>query len=198
MGDVGDDPNVELARINSMLGPAMRGRFQDCMGQASPHHLLHVALDIMGIRRGNVKASVHLIMPNYGIDRGNQSGAYSRLLKNSVDEVRRGGLPVRASHAYHTQAAPRPAMICRRDVAQGLPGAGQSNIWHGQALHFAFSDNCRRTPGDGVGDIVVPIGGTADERHEHITRLDTATVNGNASDLGGRNGGIQHAGWQAG
>ncbi len=122
VGDICDNANVELTGIDAVLCPAMRGRFQNDMCQACLDHLGQIALHVVGVRRGHVKAGIQHLIPNYRVDCGDHPRFDRRGKQDPVDKVCRGGLAVGAGHADHRQLAAGPVVEGGGDPGEGAAG----------------------------------------------------------------------------
>src|SRR5687768_9275623 len=133
MCDVGDNTNVKLAGIHSILCPAMRGRLQNNMCQASLHHSGEITLYIMCVWGCDVEACIQHFIADHRIDRGYHPSFDSRSEQDLVNQIRRCSLASRGGDAQNCQLAPGPVVKRGRDPRQRATRVFEPNIWDAES-----------------------------------------------------------------
>jgi len=127
--DVGNNANVKLTGIHSILCPAMRCRFQDNVCQASLHPSGEITLHIMGVWRCDVETCIQHFIADHRIDCGYHSSFDSRREQDLINQVRRCGFAIRAGNAQNRQVATGPVVKRGRDPRQSATRVFEPNIW---------------------------------------------------------------------
>ena len=190
--DIGDNTNVKLTGIHTVLCPAMRGRFQDNVGQACLYHSGKITLDIMRVWGGDVESCIQHFIANHRIDRGYHPSFDSRREQDLINQICRCRFAIRASDAQNCQLATGPVVKRGSDPRQRATRVFESECKAScqLALRILISHNSDRAIVNRVLNVIVSIHTATFQRDKEMAGFNCAAINGDSCD--GNIGNICH------
>lgn len=127
--DIGDDGNVEIYRVETMLRQAVRSRFNHRVLGPLPHHLREIILNGGRVGRGGVKPGIHFLPADTRADGGDCADGMPCREQDIFDERAGRRFAIRAGNANDAEIARWKIVERGGEMRERGTGVGNLDNW---------------------------------------------------------------------